>query len=54
LIKPRLNDYREPTRRALRAAMLQGLYKVEMHTVHGSRRGVIYVYDGKITSMTAR
>jgi hypothetical protein len=28
--------------------MLQGLYKVEMYTVHGSRRGVIYVYDGKM------
>ena len=28
--------------------MLQGLYKVEMNTVHGSRRGVIYVYDGKM------
>jgi hypothetical protein len=28
--------------------MLQGLYKVEMQTVHGSRRGVIYVYDGKM------
>ena len=28
--------------------MLQGLYKVEMRTVHGSRRGVIYVYDGKM------
>jgi len=28
--------------------MLNGLYKVEMHTVHGSRRGVIYVYDGKM------
>jgi hypothetical protein len=28
--------------------MLKGLYKVEMHTVHGSRRGVIYVYDGKM------
>jgi hypothetical protein len=28
--------------------MLQGLYKVEMHTVHGSRRGVVYVYDGKM------
>ena len=28
--------------------MLQGLYKVEMCTVHGSRRGVIYVYDGKM------
>jgi hypothetical protein len=26
----------------------QGLYKVEMHTVHGSRRGVLYVYDGKM------
>jgi hypothetical protein len=28
--------------------MLNGLYKVEMHTVHGSRRGVLYVYDGKM------
>ncbi len=28
--------------------MLKGLYKVEMHTVHGSRRGVVYVYDGKM------
>ena len=28
--------------------MLQGLYKVEMQTVHGSRRGVLYVYDGKM------
>lgn len=28
--------------------MLQGLYKVEMHTVNGSRRGVLYVYDGKM------
>ena len=28
--------------------MLQGLYKVEMHTVHGSRRGVLYCYDGKM------
>ncbi len=28
--------------------MLQGLYKVEMHTVHGSRRGVLYVYEGKM------
>ena len=28
--------------------MLNGLYKVEMHTVHGSRRGVIYVHDGKM------
>ena len=28
--------------------MLQGLYKVEMHTVHGSRRGVLYFYDGKM------
>ena len=26
--------------------MRQGLYKVEMHTVHGTRRGVLYVYDG--------
>src|ERR1700716_2228906 len=30
------------------ADMLQGLYKVEMHTVNGSRRGVLYVYDGKM------
>jgi len=28
--------------------MLKGLYKVEMRTAHGSRRGVIYVYDGKM------
>lgn len=28
--------------------MLKGLYKVEMQTVHGSRRGVLYVYDGKM------
>ncbi len=28
--------------------MLKGLYKVEMHTVHGSRRGVLYAYDGKM------
>jgi hypothetical protein len=28
--------------------MLKGLYKVEMQTVHGSRRGVVYVYDGKM------
>jgi hypothetical protein len=28
--------------------MLRGLYKVEMHTVHGSRRGVLYCYDGKM------
>src|ERR1700694_84798 len=28
--------------------MLEGLYKVEMHTVRGSRRGVLYVYDGKM------
>ncbi len=28
--------------------MLQGLYKVEMHTGHGSRRGVLYFYDGKM------
>jgi hypothetical protein len=30
------------------AAMLKGLYKIEMHTAHGSRRGVLYVYDGKM------
>ena len=28
--------------------MLQGLYKVEFHTVHGSRCGVIYAYDGRM------
>jgi len=28
--------------------MEEGLYKVEMHTVHGSRRGVLYVWDGKM------
>ena len=28
--------------------MLKGLYKVEMYTVHGSRRGVLYCYDGKM------
>lgn len=28
--------------------MREGLYKVEMHTVHGSRRGVLYVFDGKM------
>ncbi|WP_375413888.1 GrlR family regulatory protein [uncultured Bradyrhizobium sp.] len=28
--------------------MLQGLYKVEFNTVHGSRCGVIYAYDGKM------
>jgi T3SS negative regulator,GrlR len=28
--------------------MREGLYKVEMHTVHGSRHGVLYVYDGKM------
>jgi hypothetical protein len=28
--------------------MLKGLYKVEMHTAHGSRRGVIYAFDGKM------
>ena len=28
--------------------MLEGLYKVEMRTVHGSRRGIIYVRDGKM------
>jgi hypothetical protein len=31
-----------------RLQMLRGLYKIEMHTVHGSRRGVLYVYDGKM------
>ena len=28
--------------------MLKGLYKVEMQTVHGSRQGVLYCYDGKM------
>ena len=28
--------------------MLEGLYKVEMPTVHGSRRGVLYFYKGKM------
>jgi hypothetical protein len=28
--------------------MLNGLYKVDMSTVDGSRRGVVYCYDGKI------
>jgi hypothetical protein len=28
--------------------MLQGLYKVEMNTAQGSRRGVVYVFDGKM------
>jgi hypothetical protein len=28
--------------------MLKGLYKVHMETVHGTRRGVLYVYDGKM------
>jgi hypothetical protein len=28
--------------------VLQGLYKVEFHTVHGSRRGVMYAYDGRM------
>ena len=28
--------------------MLQGLYKVEMKTVHGSRSGVLYCHDGKM------
>ena len=30
------------------ATMQEGLYKVEMRTVHGSRRGVLYVWDGKM------
>ena len=34
--------------------MLNGLYKVEMHTVHGSRRGVIYAYDGKMMGGNSR
>lgn len=29
-------------------AMLRGLYKVEMQTVRGLRRGVLYAYDGKL------
>jgi hypothetical protein len=31
-----------------RHQVLQGLYKVEFHTVHGSRLGVMYVYDGRM------
>ncbi len=40
--------------------MLQGLYKVEMRTVHGSRRGVLYCHDaffdyiGSYTSASGR
>ena len=34
--------------------MLKGLYKVEMETVHGSRRGVLYVYDGKYSDPFVR
>jgi hypothetical protein len=30
------------------AAMLRGLYKVEMKTAQGSRRGVLYCFDGKM------
>jgi len=39
---------RSQARIGARAEMLEGLYKVEMHTVHGSRRGVLYFYDGKM------
>jgi hypothetical protein len=28
--------------------MPRGLYKIEMHTVHGSRCGVLYFYDGRM------
>ena len=28
--------------------MREGLYKVEMHTALGTRRGVLYVYAGKM------
>jgi hypothetical protein len=31
-----------------RGFVLQGLYKVEFHTVHGSRRGVIYAWEGRM------
>src|SRR3954447_7745511 len=31
-----------------RGFVLQGLYKVEFQTVHGSRCGVIYAYDGRM------
>ena len=34
--------------------MLKGLYKVEMHTVHGSRRGVLYCYDGRMLGGNSR
>jgi hypothetical protein len=28
--------------------MLRGLYKIEVHTAQGSRRGVLYAYDGRV------
>jgi hypothetical protein len=31
-----------------RRAVLQGLYKVEFQTVQGSRRGVIYAFEGRL------
>src|SRR4051812_38093018 len=43
-----LSDLINRHRNGYRAFMREGLYKVEMHTVHGSRRGVLYVYDGKM------
>jgi len=33
--------------------MLDGLYKVEMHTVHGSRQGILYVCAGKMFGGTS-
>lgn len=38
----------EPDRRRESEAMLKGLYKVDMSTVDGTRRGVVYCYDDKI------
>ncbi|MDP1882162.1 MAG: hypothetical protein Q8K88_04695, partial [Bradyrhizobium sp.] len=44
----RIQEDSQGTLQFVEAGMLQGLYKVEMHTVHGSRRGVLYCYDGKM------
>jgi len=37
-----------PTEGAKSEAMLKGLYKVDMSTADGTRRGVVYCYDTKI------
>lgn len=36
------------TRFGIRGVTLRGLYKVEMQTTRGSRRGVLYAYGGKL------